>query len=212
MYERPTIWDFVWIGLLAAFLWGIHSVTPETPGDFLPGLQLFFRVMTGLGAVVLGVADLIVALMLAVRKASDMYYEVRRANAITKESELARSLRDLTAESQRFLLDRFQLHIERHLGKDGRVVDKLGPTGVPMDWVVGIFIPHSDSVKLAAVGKWSEGTLNREYAVKTTNYFIDLGIAIRDYKSQQAQWAPDASPAMLLDAFGYSLEMTDVEL
>jgi len=196
MFDEARLRDFILPGIFAAIFYFLYQQLPQP-----------LNLLAGLIAAVLAITACVSLVWYVVHRMGVIYWDVRRANAVTPESELARAMGSLSADSQEFLLERFTLHIERHLGSDGNVVDKLGPTGVPMDWVVGTFLPRCDSIHLAAVGGWSEGSLNRAYAQKVTDYFLDLGIALRDYKTEQAKWAVDIGPAILLGAFGYSLEM-----
>ncbi len=203
MLDEPRTRDYILPSVLA-ILFGLPTwLTWREPFNSWMTAGLVLTVLFAFSAVV----EFIWLMMV---RWSDLYRDMRQASAITKESHLAESMRTLAPQVQEFLLDRFKLSIERHLTPQGKVIDKLGPTGVPMDWFVGTFLRLCNGDQLCPIGTWNENTVNRAWCKAVTDYLVDLGLAITNGDRngpKPARFAPGMNPFILLHTLGYSMDL-----
>lgn len=137
----------------------------------------------------------------------DAFDEIRKSLAITKESELAKSLNNLPPDIQTRLLDRFNLSIQLFLSKDGDTIRCVGPTGVPVQWMVDEYLPRCSDYWVCGTGEFGEGSTNRHYCELLTQYLIDVGIVLKfEGGNRPARWAPEISKELVYNKLGYSLQ------
>jgi len=198
MFNEPKQWHWVLPALGGVGLWSAGE-------QLAAGGEAWLACM--LGTVILGLAASVSLAWVVLYRWSILVKEYRQAMATTPEGELARELRGLPAEAQSFLLERFKLSIERHIRQDGRAVERLGPTGVPVEGVAVEYLPRCSGTSVCPTRSFTEGSLNRQYCEAVTKYLQELGLVLGfNGGNEAAKWAPGVAPAFMWGELGYSLE------
>ncbi len=186
--DFPSLWTLAGLILLAAILEAAAL-----------GFAGALRVVLHAAAGAVGFLSLLGALERLWAATAEGLEDVRRALAVTKESELAHALRNLSAEQTAIVRGATEVAVDV-LPRENGAIYYLRGTSVTLDFV-DEFLANSDAVHLCPVRRWTEGSRGREQAQELTAWLIQRGLATPANGNHAARWAAGVTPTVLRDMF-----------
>jgi hypothetical protein len=175
--QPPRMITWLFLALIAVFLYWLAGYALETPANILPGLMSLVFLIT---AATCGIDWF----LWKVSRRVDQYFQAR---AITEKVRLFEQIKGMTPEQIQFMENNSSIVSVIPGTPEPLHMLRLGTIEIPMTFVEE-FMRLSTEDQLCPVGSWNEGTRHREYAQLITNRLILIGYATHASGNRSAKW------------------------